>query len=416
MKRFAYILGIVLLLSPAYLLSSGNPGRTNCTERNSPHTENVGVTASVGSHAATVGLTLPDGSSTPGNGLPAIIRFRNTSLTTGGFDTYELTTGPGNLTIPQGTTLGQVNQATETTYIYVFYYSGNPYLAVSTVNTWDENVLQTTTAISGGSDRNKLYSATARSNVPVVLLGWFKSQQTTAGQWDTSPSEVSVATPFSLTGSPHLAPTVQTFTSGTGTYTTPSSPAPLYIRVRMVGGGGGGGGSGTAATNGTAGNNTTFGGLTANGGARGTGSNAGAGGAASLGTGWIGLNLTGGNGSDGGRSATAGDVISSGGCGGNSAFAGGGRGGGNGTLAGGAGSTNTGGGGGGGGSSGTGTATVAAGGGGGSGGIIDATLSNPAASYSYSVGGTANGGAAGTSGNAGGNGAAGIIIVEEFYH
>ena len=45
-----------------------------------------------------------------------------------------------------------------------------------------------------------------------------------------------------------VAPTIQKFASGTGTYTTPVSPAPLYLRVRMVGGGGGGGGSGSGST------------------------------------------------------------------------------------------------------------------------------------------------------------------------
>jgi hypothetical protein len=44
------------------------------------------------------------------------------------------------------------------------------------------------------------------------------------------------------------APTVQTFTSGSGTYTTPAGVA--YIRVRMVGGGGGGGCGNTTANGG----------------------------------------------------------------------------------------------------------------------------------------------------------------------
>lgn len=39
------------------------------------------------------------------------------------------------------------------------------------------------------------------------------------------------------------APTRQIFTSGSGTYTTPSSPTPLYLKVTIIGGGGGSGGS-----------------------------------------------------------------------------------------------------------------------------------------------------------------------------
>lgn len=45
------------------------------------------------------------------------------------------------------------------------------------------------------------------------------------------------------------APTVQTFSTGSGTYTRPTSPTPLYLLVRIVGGGGGGGGVGSASGN-----------------------------------------------------------------------------------------------------------------------------------------------------------------------
>jgi hypothetical protein len=66
-----------------------------------------------------------------------------------------------------------------------------------------------------------------------------------------------------------IAPTVQTFTSGAGTYTaTAGVPhAPLYLRVRMAGGGGGGAGiSGSGYAAGTDGGSTKFGPLTAAGG------------------------------------------------------------------------------------------------------------------------------------------------------
>ena len=57
--------------------------------------------------------------------------------------------------------------------------------------------------------------------------------------------------------SSQMQPTVQRFTSGSGTYTTPNG---VKKKVMMAGGGGGGGGSGTAsAGSGGAGGNTTFG-------------------------------------------------------------------------------------------------------------------------------------------------------------
>src|SRR5271165_3636026 len=64
------------------------------------------------------------------------------------------------------------------------------------------------------------------------------------------------ATPATVT---FKAPTIQSFTSGSGTYTTPTSPSPLYIRVKLVGGGGGGAGSGISGGTGGTGVTTTFG-------------------------------------------------------------------------------------------------------------------------------------------------------------
>src|SRR5580698_7456291 len=78
--------------------------------------------------------------------------------------------------------------------------------------------------------------------------------------------------PNGIGTSSFVAPTVQKFASGTGTYTTPTSPrTPLYLKVRMVGGGGGGASSGGTSNIGGTGGNSTFGTslLTANGGAGG---------------------------------------------------------------------------------------------------------------------------------------------------
>jgi hypothetical protein len=209
-------------------------------------------------------------------------------------------------------------------------------------------------------------------------------------------------TQFQLLGPVFRQPTSQTFTSGSGTYTTPTGATRL--RVRMVGGGGGGGAS--SSNNGSGGGNTTFSTYTASGGAGGVAAsgNGGAGGAAAGGT----INIPGGSG-QGGSTTGAGTTFLPGGQGGSSAFGGGGAGG-NGNNGAGAAATNSGGGGGGAGGVGAG----ASGGGGGAGGYVEAFISGPAASYSYAVGAAGSGGSAG--GIAGANGAAGIIIVEEFYN
>lgn len=211
-------------------------------------------------------------------------------------------------------------------------------------------------------------------------------------------------------------PTVQKFLSGSGTYTTPANVT--WINVRMVGGGGGGGGSGTtsgaAATDGTA---TTFGTtlLSAGGGLKGArDADGGAGGSSSLGTGPIGTALSGGYGGGSARQSALPLTTIVGGHGGGSMFSGGGFGGSaGGSGNGGNGVTNTGGGGGGGFASNT--SSVYSGSGGGSGGLVDAIITAPAASYSYTVGTGGTGQAAGTSGNSGGNGADGYIEVIEHY-
>lgn len=215
-------------------------------------------------------------------------------------------------------------------------------------------------------------------------------------------------------------PTIQKFTSGSGTYTTPSSPAPLYIRVRMVGAGGGGGGSGTAsAGNGGDGGDTTWNTtlLVAGGGkggkwGGGSPSSGGAGGTASMSAGPIGTALSGGGGGMALIDSSTLSATGGGGMGGSSAF-GGGANSGSYNAAGNAGAANTGGGGSGGG---LGTGNVSsAGAGGGAGGFVDAIITSPSATYSYAVGASGTAGTAGTSGFAGGAGGAGYIEVTEFY-
>lgn len=210
-------------------------------------------------------------------------------------------------------------------------------------------------------------------------------------------------------------PTVQKFTSGSGTYTTPAGVK--WIRVRMVGAGGGGGGSGTGSPgSGATGGNTTFGSslLVANGGAGGspTGGNpGGAGGTASLGAA-IGTAL---QGASGGGNWVDGAVtleFGVGGMGGSSAFGGAG-GSGPANAVGGAAISNTGGGGGGAGTNALANANT--GSGGGAGGFVDAIIGSPSATYSYAVGAAGTAGTAGTGGFAGGAGGSGYIIVEEFY-
>jgi hypothetical protein len=195
--------------------------------------------------------------------------------------------------------------------------------------------------------------------------------------------------------------TVTVLTSGSGTYTTPTGATRL--RVRLVGAGGSGSGSGTSAGAGSGGGNTTFSTLTGFGG--GGGGNTGEGGTGGNASGGD-INIQG----QGGSQTDAGLTNQRGGGSGQSPFGGGGRqpnsGNGGGTA-----QTNSGSGGAGAGCGGT----PNSGGGGAAGGYVEKLITNPAATYSYAVGGGASGGSAGTSGFTGGAGAAGIIVIEELY-
>jgi hypothetical protein len=206
-----------------------------------------------------------------------------------------------------------------------------------------------------------------------------------------------------------LAPTIQRFTSGSGTYTTPAGV--LYIRVRMVGAGGGGGGSGSSGnTSGGTGGNTTFGTslLTAAGGAGGNTSSAGgAGGSVTTNSPAEVINSLVGEGGNAGAGNQSNAYIP-GGAGGKSELGTGGSS----TIS--VGVTGVKGGGGSGASNGA-TAAIAAQGGGGAGGFIECILKNPDATYAYAVGAAGTAGGAGTSGGAGGTGGAGYIEVLEYY-
>lgn len=201
-------------------------------------------------------------------------------------------------------------------------------------------------------------------------------------------------------------PTRQTFTSGSGSYITPANC--IAIKVTVVGGGGGSGISGSPAAGGA----SSFNSVTALGGSPGgvpSGSTPGAGGAGGNGGSGGGSLITripGQAGAKGCGGAGAGSPVSgiifAGGQGGSTIF-------GFGASADSAGPTNTGAGAGGVTNSNiTAGAGAASGGGGGGEGYV-MWIYAPAANYGYSVGA---GGAAGTSGFAG---AAGKIIVEEFY-
>lgn len=213
-----------------------------------------------------------------------------------------------------------------------------------------------------------------------------------------------------------VAPTVQKFTTGSGTYTTPTSPrVPTYIKVTVLGGGGGGGASGTASFGASSnGGDSSFGTslITCTGGNGGGQSGMAAGGTQTVNAPAVLIGGLSGAAGQGASFTSTSTANIPGGGGGSNLFGASGAGGAY-TMAGGnAGSASGAGGGGGGGA---GFTSFFTGGGGGAGASAVAIITSPAASYSYVVGAGGNGGTAGTNGYAGGNGGSGWIIVEEYY-
>lgn len=149
--------------------------------------ENAGIASSVTSNALTVSLKQDDGSSDPTAGSPAKIAFRSSTATSGAYNLRSVTSAL-SLTVPVGATLGHLANAERDVYVYLIDNAGTVEIGVSS-SFLDEKDLQTTATIAGTSDDAGFYSDAIYSNVPIRLLGRFKSTQSTAGNWAAAMSK-----------------------------------------------------------------------------------------------------------------------------------------------------------------------------------------------------------------------------------
>lgn len=377
---------------------------------------NLGIATSVSSDALTIAIKQADGSTDPSTGASAVkVGMRSSTLTSGAYNQRSITSAL-SLVISSGSTLGQTSGQPSNIYVYLIDNAGTLELAASGTKYAEMGVLSTTAEGGAGAADSKtvVYSTTARTDVPYRLVAVITNTQATAGTWASAGTVLAVGNFASLRKS--LVPTIQTFTSGSGTYNTPEGVT--YLRVRIVGGGGGGSGSMTSAgstgTAPTAGGDTTFGTVLTSGGGglagRGSQASGGGGGSATINSPAYGTALQGSQGGSTGETNVASVNLGGVGNGGSTMFGGGGPGGAS-AIAGNSPVANTGAGGGGGGA----PATGITGAGGGGGGYIDAIIPNPNATYAYAVGAAGTAGGAGTSGYAGAAGAAGYIEVTEYY-
>ena len=151
--------------------------------------KNLALSTSVASNILTIALKTKAGSN-PSAGSPVSIGFRSSTSTTG---TYNLRTVTGSLSmdVSSGATLGLASGQTEFIYVYAIDNSGTVELAVSATR-FDVNSIVTTTVMSGSAtSRTTIYSTTARTDVPLRLIGRLKSNQTTSGTYAANATEVS---------------------------------------------------------------------------------------------------------------------------------------------------------------------------------------------------------------------------------
>lgn len=216
---------------------------------------NLGLACSVGSSALTVALKQADGSTNPSTGAAAVkIAFRSSTATSGAYNQRSVTAAL-SLVVSSGSTLGTVSGVAATLYVYAIDNAGTVELAISQMRYSDSAVISTTAeGGAGAADSNTIiYSTTARSNVPIRLIGVITATEATAGTWATAPSNVATgpsaccdpqnisaryygATTATTSGSDNTVvyPTKDFDTnggmnSGTGVYTVPSAGKYMVI-------------------------------------------------------------------------------------------------------------------------------------------------------------------------------------------
>lgn len=142
--------------------------------------QNLGLSTSVSGGALIINVTQEDGS-TPTTGSGAVtVAMRNPTLTNGTYNVRQVT---GALSFSLQSSLGHTSGNDHPIWVYLIDNGGTLEIAVSHVLFKKELGVVTTLAEGGGSaDSNaEMYSTTARTNVPFVLIGKLIINQTVAG-------------------------------------------------------------------------------------------------------------------------------------------------------------------------------------------------------------------------------------------
>jgi len=155
--------------------------------------ENLGLSATPSAGALTIALKQSDGSTDPAAAPNAVrIGYRSATLADASFSIIS-TTAALPLVIPSGDPLGYIDGDDVFVHVYSLLFGGASELGVAGSRFLQDGELATTLALSSGADlASTLYSTTARTNVPVRYLGFFRIDAiTTAGTW-TAPDKGSL--------------------------------------------------------------------------------------------------------------------------------------------------------------------------------------------------------------------------------
>lgn len=151
---------------------------------------NLAVTTSLAASAATISLRTKAGNA-PSPSDPCKIGFVDTTVNTGFAKVSAI--AATSITIPSGASLGHQNGTDNYLYVWAINNAGTVELAVSGAYVFENQSVQSTTAITAGSTSpHVLYSTSARSSKSIRLICRIKSNQATAGTWVTTFSEVQI--------------------------------------------------------------------------------------------------------------------------------------------------------------------------------------------------------------------------------
>lgn len=155
-------------------------------------TNNLAISASVAANALTVALKTKGGSD-PSVGSPVLIGFRDSTLTSGLYNVRTVNSAL-SMVVSNGSTLGTTNGLQANLWIYALDNAGTVELAISQT-LYDTSTVLSTTAEGGAGAADSayvIYSTTARSNVPMRVIGKIVITEATAGVWATSPTTIAI--------------------------------------------------------------------------------------------------------------------------------------------------------------------------------------------------------------------------------